>query len=183
MELFPLRTLTTQAILDKLLEVFSRFGYLQALITDNCSISTAKVPYLLQYRLIVFIKKLKSKLGGRPRNKDLVHASTTLQQCQLPKPKLPKVALLAPRFCPLQPTPSCLYCFERFRHRAPRNVHSRSTLWHRPVDATTQQLLSGKLSWRLYNPPNSKPSGILPWTNKICVAGESSLINSSRVRQ
>lgn len=42
-ELFPLRKLTARAVLDKLMEVFSRFGYPQALISDNASIFTAKV--------------------------------------------------------------------------------------------------------------------------------------------
>ncbi|KAM7290575.1 uncharacterized protein ISCGN_027194 [Ixodes scapularis] len=42
-ELFPLRTLTARVILDKLMEVFSRFRYPQALISDNASVFTLKV--------------------------------------------------------------------------------------------------------------------------------------------
>lgn len=42
-ELFPLRKLTARVILDKLMEVFTRFGFPEQLITDNASYFTAKV--------------------------------------------------------------------------------------------------------------------------------------------
>nr|XP_050022662.1 uncharacterized protein LOC126516584 [Dermacentor andersoni] len=42
-ELFPLRKLTARVIWDKLLEVFTRFGFPAELITDNASYFTAKV--------------------------------------------------------------------------------------------------------------------------------------------
>lgn len=42
-ELFPLRKLTAQVIMGKLMEVFTRFGFPEQLITDNASYFTAKV--------------------------------------------------------------------------------------------------------------------------------------------
>lgn len=42
-ELFPLRKLTARVILEKLMEVFTRFGFPEQLITDNASYFTAKV--------------------------------------------------------------------------------------------------------------------------------------------
>lgn len=42
-ELFPLRKLTAKVIVDKLMEVFTRFGFPEQLITDNASYFTAKV--------------------------------------------------------------------------------------------------------------------------------------------
>lgn len=42
-ELFPLRKLTAKVIIEKLREVFSRFGYPKALISDNASYFCAKV--------------------------------------------------------------------------------------------------------------------------------------------
>lgn len=42
-ELFPLRKLTARVIMDKLMEVFTRFGFPEQLITDNASYFTAKV--------------------------------------------------------------------------------------------------------------------------------------------
>lgn len=42
-ELFPLRKVTARAVLDKLMEVFTRFGFPERLITDNASYFTARI--------------------------------------------------------------------------------------------------------------------------------------------